>query len=637
MQKSISPLKWCFIFLTSAVLGVIIFYLSVYFIFKPDFLNTPKVAHNILNNLGNAHLKIKAYYPIFYGLLPMAITIIWFFMPRTQPNENYGNARFATKKDFKELGISNDNGLILGTFINKNRKNEVIGFDFIRANKPLATLVVAPPGRGKTAGIIIPNLFTIKNSCVVFDIKGELLQKTAGYRQEILENEVQVFSPFSWDNTLFFNPFDNSIVKDMQYIHIKKLAEQIASTIFVGEKGKENDHWVVSAKTMFVFFAEYFLQKNKHTTLGELAQAPKADYYDLLDPEKEFFREVNKYDEHENDKWLGRDYSKDTFKTWLKEVSADESLDDNTRNQARAYSTAAEQEFASIKSTYDSFMKVFTNPQVANATSKMSFAFKDLREKKLSLYIVIQTEDMEVLAPLVRIFTETLFKTLMSGEECSDPNKFIYCFLDEFVRFGKMPFLLEAPALCRSYGLIPVFVTQSYEQIKKYYGEDDLAIITANAGYQTIFAMNTTADAKKISELIGDFTRTKSSVSQGNLDLFKNNQSISKEGYKLVTEQDIKNQKSEDLLILVGGFLNRPIKCKVPYWFKNPDWIDADKKELKQVNNKEEDNATNNKDNNTNNNANDNANNSTKDNANDNAENEKQNKIKLEDLGIKTA
>ena len=282
-------------------------------------------------------------------------------------------------------------------------------------------------------------------------------------------------------------------------------------------------------------------------------------------------------------------------------------------------------------------MNVFTNPQVASATSRMSFAFKDLREKKLSLYIVIQTEDMEVLAPLVRIFTETLFKTLMSGEECSDPNKFIYCFLDEFVRFGKMPFLLEAPALCRSYGLIPVFVTQSYEQIKKYYGEDDLAIITANAGYQTIFAMNTTADAKKISELIGDFTRTKSSVSQGNLDLFKNNQSISKEGYKLVTEQDIKNQKSEDLLILVGGFLNRPIKCKVPYWFKNPDWVDADKKELKQVNNKEEDNATNNKDNNTNNNANDNANNSTKDNANDNAENEKQNKIKLEDLGIKTA
>ncbi|EAL1896033.1 hypothetical protein FDL42_10235, partial [Campylobacter coli] len=124
----------------------------------------------------------------------------------------------------------------------------------------------------------------------------------------------------------------------------------------------------------------------------------------------------------------------------------------------------------------------------------------------------------DILAPLVRIFIESLFKKLMSGQENSNPDKFIYCLLDEFVRFGKMPFLLEAPALCRSYGLIPVFVTQSYEQIRKYYGEDDLGIIRANAGYQTIFRMNTEKDAKEISDLIGDFTREKTSSSKGTFD-----------------------------------------------------------------------------------------------------------------------
>ncbi len=51
-------------------------------------------------------------------------------------------------------------------------------------------------------------------------------------------------------------------------------------------------------------------------------------------------------------------------------MANDENLDEIVRNQARAYQTAAEQEFASIKSTYDTYMKVFTNPQVANATSK---------------------------------------------------------------------------------------------------------------------------------------------------------------------------------------------------------------------------------------------------------------------------
>ena len=37
--------------------------------------------------------------------------------------------------------------------------------------------------------------------------------------------------------------------------------------------------------------------------------------------------------------------------------------------------------------------------------------------------------------------------------ENSDPSKFIYFILDEFIRFGKMSYLLEAPALCRSYRL----------------------------------------------------------------------------------------------------------------------------------------------------------------------------------------
>ena len=104
---------------------------------------------------------------------------------------------------------------------------------------------------------------------------------------------------------------------------------------------------------------------------------------------------------------------------------------------------------------------------------------------------------------------------------------------------------------------------------------------------------NCTKDAKELSELIGDFTRQKTSTSQGNLELFKQNLSKSKEAYKLVTDQDIKNQSSEDLLVLVGGFVNRPIQAKVPYWFKNPAWRGADKVELekieKQKENKEQD------------------------------------------------
>lgn len=569
-QKT-SPSTWAKRFILSILLGIFCYLLVVKVMFYPDIINVPAVAWKILQNFGHPMLKLKAYIAIFVLVLPFLIIFLWWIMPYFKENEDYGSARFAEPADFPRMNINYETGLVLGC-LDIDSPNPKL----IRATQPLSTLVVAPPGSGKTAGMIIPNLLTVPNSCVITDIKGELYQKTAGYRQKYLGNEIQLFSPFSWDNTLFFNPFDNSLVKDLEYLHIKKLAEQIANTIFVGEKGKENDHWIVSAKTMFVFFAEYFMQKDKHATFAQLAQAPKADYFEYLD-EKFGEEAMKEIDEDDPDAERERDYDVDTFKIWLKQTSFDESLDESTRNQARAYLTAADNEFASIKSTYDTFMKVFSNPQVASATNKMSFTFEDLREKRISMYVVVQTEDIDILAPLIRIFMETLFKKIMSGTECSDPAKFIYWFGDEFVRMGKMPFVLEAPALCRSYGLLPVFVTQSHEQTKKYYGDDDMNILKNNSGYQVIFNMNSDKDAEDTSKLIGDYTNIKISRSQGNFDILKNNISRSKEAKRLVTAQDLKNQDSSDILILVKGFYKMPIKAKVPYWFKMKQWNGADK------------------------------------------------------------
>ena len=365
----------------------------------------------------------------------------------------------------------------------------------------------------------------------------------------------------------------------MDYVKMKQLADQIAGTIFIGEKGKENDHWIVSAKTLFTFFATYFMQKNKHTTLGEIAQAPKKDFYDIIPDDIKLQFGLATQDEHTRE--LTRDFTKDTSKAFYKAVANDESLHTITKNQANAYTQVADNEFASVKSTFDTFMAVFQNPNVDNATSKMSFDYYDLRKERISCYIVIQTEDIDILAPLIRIFVETMFKKLMSGQGNSDPNKFIYFIGDEFVRFGKMPFLLEAPALCRSYGLIPIYITQSYEQIKKYYGEDDLKILRGNVGYQVVFTMNSAGDAEELSKMIGKFTRKKVSRSQGNLDLIKSSDSTSSEGYELVPAQDILNMPNTDILILVRGFVKHPIKAKVNYWFKNPQWKGADKIPLK--------------------------------------------------------
>ncbi|KGI55666.1 type IV secretory system conjugative DNA transfer family protein [Campylobacter sp. MIT 97-5078] len=573
-EKNPTAKEWVKRFISAIILGIFVYFISIKIIFKPDFSELFIVGRNIILALGQPFLKFKAYLCVVYGLSPVVMMFLWWLFYKPNNLESYGNAEFATlenDEDYERMLLSKDTGLMLGCFIKKklNGKEERT---FIRATKPLATLIVAPPGTGKTASVALPNLFSLPNSVVVLDIKSELYEKSAGYRQKHFNNEILLFSPFSNENTLFFNPFDESVIKDMNFAQMKKLAEQIAGTIFVGEKGKENDHWIVSAKTMFVYFALYYMQKNGYTNLAELSQAHKKDYYNELEGE---FLAMCQQEDPDTDKKM-RDPEIDTLKPFFLQASQDKDIDEITRNQFRAYTTAAEQEFASIKSTYDTFMKVFSDPQVAKAVSSMNFTYEDLREKRISMYIVIQTADMDILAPLIRIFIESLFKNLMMKEE-SNPDKFIYFLLDEFVRFGKMPFLLEAPALCRSYGLIPVYITQSYEQIKKYYGDDDLKIIKSTVGYQVVFRMNSPEDAKVLSEMIGDFTRKKVSQSKGNLDILKRNDSVSNEGYKLVTVQDILSNPIDQIYILVGGFFNRPIKANVNFWFKNPQWQDADK------------------------------------------------------------
>lgn len=579
--------EWIKRFIYAIIAGIIIYFIAIKLIFSPDFSQLFFVGKNIILNLGTPYLKFKAYLCLLYGLAPLIMIFLWWLFYKPIANESYGNAEFAKLEEDKEgevwkkMNLNKETGLMLGCFIKTNPFTRKEERTFIRATSPLACLIVAPPGTGKTASIALPNLYSLPNSVVVFDIKGELYEKSAGYRQKHFNNKILLFSPFSDENTMFFNPFDESVIKDMNFSQMKKLAEQIAGTIFVGEKGKENDHWIVSAKTMFVYFALYNMQKKGYTNLAELSQAPKKDYYDELVGE---FKAMCQKEDPDEEKMI-KDPEADTLKAFFYQASQDNDIDELVRNQFRAYTVSAEQEFASIKSTYDTFMKVFSDPQVAKAVSKMNFTYEDLREEKISMYIVIQTADMDILAPLVRILAESLFKNLMMKEN-ADPNKFIYFILDEFVRFGKMPFLLEAPALCRSYGLIPIYITQSYEQIKKYYGDDDMKIIKANVGYQVIFRMNSPEDAKVLSEMIGDYTRKKTSRSKGNLDLIKSNDSVSNEGYKLVTVQDILSNPIDQIYILIGGFFNRPIKAKVNFWFKNPDWQGADK--IKVDENKEE-------------------------------------------------
>ena len=88
----------------------------------------------------------------------------------------HGSARLAEMSDIKKMGLLDGFCIVVGKFKGK----------LLRMNETLSVLCCAPPGTGKTAGVVIPTIFNSPTmSIVVNDPKPELCFSTSGARAKV--------------------------------------------------------------------------------------------------------------------------------------------------------------------------------------------------------------------------------------------------------------------------------------------------------------------------------------------------------------------------------------------------------------------------------------------------------------------
>ncbi|WQS47970.1 type IV secretory system conjugative DNA transfer family protein [Helicobacter pylori] len=603
-----------FCVLFSILLIPLFFILANYYVFdaiksfRQAYFFSQSVFIGLYKGASILDLKFEVYTTMIMSLMPLVATI-YMSIQKTKET-SHGYARWANVKDIEcfkvfskegfckvvhRLGVQFDKGFILGKF----------GFPKLRDvcyDKPLGAMIVAPPGAGKTACVALPNLLTLPNSCIITDIKGELRDKTAGYRQKFLNNRILIFNPYGDDNTCYFNPFDKRIVKPMNFDQRLRLVQENANNVFISEE-KGEDHWVSKAKDLFSFYALHDVCSKDETNFFDVAMGPNRDYINLIDKRSRYYKQLYQHDKKTGEIILDPQTNEPILipnvnarKLWYLQVSeqkyadpkdprnfdpnepepaprSEGALDEIVRNDARAWANSAEEEFASIISTFNRFVSVFKSNQVRIATSKMSFDYEELRTDNISLYIVIAQKDINTLAPLVRVILESIAKNLLTNESSKKEER-IYMILDEFVRFGKLPFLLEMPALCRSYNVVPLFITQDYAMIRKNYSDDDLKILKGVVHYNIVFKMNSAEDAEIVSKEVGEFTRQSKNYSTENGQLvFGGSSSYSHEGRNLLTAQDIMNIESDEVIVIVTGAKATPLKLKANYWFRDKELL----------------------------------------------------------------
>ncbi len=119
-----------------------------------------------------------AWYFPFLALIAFPVTVFvgLFTNPYSNMSTVFGSGRLATYADIKKMGLFDGFVCVLGRF--KGR--------LLKMPNTLSALVVAPPGTGKTAGVVIPTIFeSDRLSIIVNDVKPELCYQTSGYRARI--------------------------------------------------------------------------------------------------------------------------------------------------------------------------------------------------------------------------------------------------------------------------------------------------------------------------------------------------------------------------------------------------------------------------------------------------------------------
>ncbi|MCL2017981.1 MAG: type IV secretory system conjugative DNA transfer family protein [Alphaproteobacteria bacterium] len=245
-----------------------------------------------------------------------------------------------------------------------------------------------------------------------------------------------------------------------------------------------------------------------------------------------------------------------------------------------------DKERGSILSTVMAGLGIFRNAAVRNRTSHSDFHFSDLRGIKnpktgkwepVTVYLSINLVDADALNPITAIFVELMSQFLLTNKPDAlhagqrlGPTPVLFV-LDEMPKMQKMQAVIQGPDLGRGQFVSYLIIGQDIHQISEKYGADAAATIMSTTAAKIVFRQNDMETAKKFSEMMGEKMK---------IDLKKDDKTGDEFGTEdkkgaepLFTPMDIMKLSRENILVIMQGFANRPIKADAPYWYENPKHI----------------------------------------------------------------
>lgn len=447
--------------------------------------------------------------------ISLLITVIATAITFKKKLEAHGTAAWASDSRMVKVGYFKKYKDITGPIFGKTSKPEATGKYLTNGPQP-HTLVSAPTRAGKGVGVVIPTMLTHNGSSIVLDVKGELFESTSRARLA-KGDEVFKFSPIDPESrTHRYNPLDDIVntPPHRRFVEARRLA-----TNLVVAKNQGAEGFIDGARDLFVAGILIAIERGT-PTIGAV--------YDLFSLPGEKYQ---------------------IFAQFAEETKVPEArrIFDNMAGNDNKILTS----YTSVLG--DGGLNLWADQLVKNATEKSDFNINNLRRHPTCVFIVVSPNDLEVLAPLVRLLFQQIVSLLQRTLPADDEVFEVLFLLDEFKHLGKMSAIETAITTIAGYGGRFMFIIQTISALTENYGQSGKENFLGNTGLQVFMA---TADAETpeyISKAIGDYTRKSRSKSWNNFEIFRSNVQEREEGSRLIRPEQIRLLDEEKQIILIKG------------------------------------------------------------------------------------
>jgi type IV secretion system protein VirD4 len=448
----------------------------------------------------------------------------------------HGDARFARRAEIKAAGLLGSEGIIVGR----------LGKRLIRLAGQQGVALAAPPRAGKGTGIVIPNALTWPGSLVCVDIKRENWAITAGARARAGQI-CYLFDPFAEDGrTARWNPFSYvSPDPERRLNDLQRIAEMLYPDPTSGDP-----FWTASARSLFLGIALYLFETpSLPATIGEVLRQGMAS-------------DNEGFGEHWKRLIAGRN-------------AGERPLSPECVRALYDVIDLAPTTASSIRKTFTSRLDLWLNPILDAATSASDFDLRELRSKRMSIYVGVNPDDLHRLRPVLNLFFQQAIglQTRELPERNPKLKYQVMMLLDEFTALGRIPIIAEAISYLPGYNVRVVLVIQSLAQLREVYGMHNAEVMLKSLAVRIVFAPKDFSDAREISDDLGFMTVRSRSVSRPvGLSFEKHggrgqSQTISDQRRALLLPQEVKELGPEEALVFYEGL--RPIRCSKVRYFED--------------------------------------------------------------------